>query len=279
MLKKAFIGSMAVVTASTFFFGRDAMSYLATGATSLRDAVRSEVPIEFEMERAKKEVADLIPAIHQSLKVVAEQQVSVENLRANIDQKTAALEEQEEAILALNEDLKTGDEQFVYAGHTYSVNEVQRDLTERFNRFKTAENTLKDQQQILAAKEKALEQHRSTLEDMLSQKKTLEVELERLMARMQMINARKQISSVSVDDSQLAKAKALINEIDQKLDVEAKLLDAEGNFLGLIPVETKTEESVDIAFQVDSYFSSKPGARSSELDAVDAKIVSLDESK
>ncbi|MCA9074176.1 MAG: hypothetical protein KDA93_04020 [Planctomycetaceae bacterium] len=277
MFKKAFIGSLAVVTASTFFFGRDALSYLTTGASSLREAVRSEVPIEFEMERAKQEVAELVPAIHKSLKIVAEQQVSVENLRTNIDQKTAALEEQEEAILALNEDLKSGDTQFVYAGHSYTSNEVQRDLTERFNRFKTAEATLKDQQTILTAKEKALEQHRNTLEDMLSQKKTLEVELERLMARMQMINARKQISSVSVDDSQLARAKALISEIDQKLDVEAKLLDAEGNFLGLIPVETKTEESVDIAFQVDSYFGSGSDARSAELDAIDAKIVSLDE--
>ncbi len=277
MLKKAFIGSMAVITASTFFFGRDALSYLTTGASSLREAVRSEVPIEFEMERAKHEVAELVPAIHKSLKIVAEQQVSVENLRSNIDQKTAALEEQEEAILALNEDLKTGDEQFVYAGHSYSVNEVQRDLTERFNRFKTAEATLKDQQLILTAKEKALESHRSTLEDMLSQKKTLEVELERLMARMQMIAARKQISSVSVDDSQLAKAKSLISEINQKLDVEAKLLDAEGNFLGLIPVETKSVETVNIALQVDSYFGSNSDARSSNLDAIDAKIVSLDE--
>ncbi len=277
MFKKAFMGSLAVVTASTFFFGRDAVSYLKTGASSLREAVRSEVPIEFEMERAKHEVAELVPAIHKSLKIVAEQQVQVENLRANIDQKTTALAEQEEAILALNEDLKTGDEQFVYAGHSYTVNEVQRDLTERFNRFKTAEATLKDQQLILTAKEKALESHRGTLEDMLSQKKTLEVELERLMARMQMISARKQISSVSVDDSQLAKAKSLISEIDQKLDVEAKLLDAEGNFLGLIPVETKPEVSVDIALQVDSYFGSKSDARSSELDAVEAKIVSLDE--
>ncbi len=277
MFKKAFMGSLAVVTASTFFFGRDAVSYVTTGVSSLREAVRSEVPIEFEMERAKHEVAELVPAIHKSLKIVAEQQVSVENLRANIDQKTAALEEQEEAILALNEDLKTGDEQFVYAGHSYTSNEVQRDLTERFNRFKTAEATLKDQQQILTAKEKALEQHRSTLEDMLSQKKTLEVELERLMARMQMIAARKQISSVSVDDSQLAKAKSLISEINQKLDVEAKLLDAEGNFLGLIPVETTPEVSVDIALQVDSYFGSKSDIRSGNLDAVDAKIVSLDE--
>ncbi len=276
MLKKAILGSLAVVTASTFLFGRDAVSYLTTGASSIRDAVRSEVPIEFELERAKKAVEELVPEIHRSLKVVAEQQVEVENLRATIEKKTAALEEQEEAILALNEDLKSGDEQFVYAGYSYTANEVQRDLTERFNRFKVAEATLKDQQQILAAKEQALESHTETLEGMLSQKKDLEVQLEQLMARMQMIQARKQISNLSIDDSKLAQVKSLINEIDKKLDVEAKMLDAEGNFLGLIPVETKTNVPVDISEQVASYFS---GDAEAPVDAVDAKIASFEDAE
>ncbi len=276
MLKTAVMGSLAVVTAGSFFFGRDAVSYVTTGASSLRNAVRSEVPIEFEMERAKHEVEQLVPEIHRSLKVVAEQQVEVENLRATIEKKAVALGDQEEAILALNEDLKSGDEQFVYAGYSYTANEVQRDLTERFNRFKVAEATLKDQQHILAAKEQALSSHTETLEGMLSQKKDLEVRLEQLMARMQMIQARKQISSLSIDDSKLAQVKSLINEIDKKLDVEAKMLDAEGNFLGLIPVETKTNVPVDISEQVASYFS---GDAAGPVDAIDAKIASLEDAE
>ncbi|MBX3437434.1 MAG: hypothetical protein KF861_08095 [Planctomycetaceae bacterium] len=272
MLKKAILGSLAVASASGFFFGRDAVSYLKTGVASVRDAVRSEVPIEFEMERAKKEVEALIPEIHKSLKLVAEQQVDVEKMRKTVEQKAAALAEQKEAILALKEDVDSGGTQFVYAGRTYTVSEVQRDLTERFNRFKVAETTLKDQESILAAKEQALGSHTETLEGMLSQKKDLEVQLEGLMARMQTIQARKQISDLSIDDSKLARAKSLVNEIGKKLDVEARLLDAEGNFVGLIPVETKTEVPVDISEQVASYFSGKTGGN---LDAVDAKIASL----
>jgi DNA repair exonuclease SbcCD ATPase subunit len=270
MLKKAIIGSVAVVATSTFFFGRDALSYLTTGASSLRNAVRSEVPIEFELERARQEVEELLPAIHDSLRIVAEQQVDVENLRTTIERKQAALEEQEEAILALNEDLKSGEAHFVYAGHSYSAKEVQRDLAERFNRFQTAEATLQDQQQILTSKEQTLQANTDKLEGMLSQKKDLEVQLERLTAKMQTIAARKQISNLSIDDSQLARAKSLINEIDKRLDVEAKMLDAEGNFLGLIPVEMKTEAPVNIAEQVDAYFENDRGI----CDAVDAKIAS-----
>lgn len=270
MLKKAILGSLAAASAGGFFFGTDAVSYMKTGVSTIRDAVRAEVPIEFEMERAKKEVQDLVPEIHRSLKLVAEQQVEIEKMRSLIDKKSASLDEQKEAILALKEDLDSGNTEFVYAGRTYTVNEIQRDLTERFNRFTIAEATLKDQQNILVAKEQALTSHTETLEGMLSQKKDLEVQLEGLMARMQTIQARKQISDLSIDDSKLARAKSLINQIDKKLDVETKILDSEGNFVGLIPVESKPVVAEDISERVASFFSAK-----GKVDAVDAKIASL----
>lgn len=275
MLKKAIVGSVAAATLGTMMFGGDAVSYVKTGFNEVHDAVRAEVPIEFELERARDEVEALVPEIHKSLKVIAEQQVEVENLKQTIDYKQASLDEQEEAILALNEDLKSGDTQFVYAGHKYTSNEVQRDLTERFNRFKVAKDTMSAQQQILAAKEKSLDAHSQTLEGMLSQKKDLEVQLERLDAKMRTVAARKQISSLEIDDSKLAKAKSLIAEIDKKLDVEARMLDAEGNFAGLIPVETKTQVPEDISEQVASYFD--PSA--AQPDAIDAKIVALEEAE
>lgn len=273
MMKKAIVGSLAAATLGTMMFGGDAVSYMKSGFNEVHDAVRAEVPIEFELRRARDEVAALVPEIHKSLHVIAEQQVEVENLQATIEHKQAALEDQEEAILALNEDLKSGEAKFVYAGHKYTAGEVQRDLAERFNRFKVAEETVKAQREILEAKQKALAAHTQTLEGMLSQKKDLEVQLERLDAKLRTVEARKQISSLEIDDSKLAKAKSLIKEIDKKLDVEARMLDAEGNFTGLIPVETKTEVPVDISEQVAKYFDGD----ASKVDAVDAKIVSLDE--
>ena len=273
MLKKAIVGTVATAAVGTLMFGTDALSYMSTGYNEVREAVKSEVPIEFELERARHEVDEIVPEIHKWLHVIAEQQVEVENLKETIARKAAALEDQEEAILALNEDLKSGDTKFVYAGHKYTSKEVQRDLAERFNRFKVAEETLSSQKQILADKEKALATHSNTLEDMLSQKKDLEVQLERLEAKMRTVEARKQVCSLDIDDSKLSKAKSLMAEIDKKLDVEARLLDAEGNFAGLIPVETKTEVPVDISDQVAKYFDGTV-----EFDAVDAKIVSLETS-
>lgn len=257
MLKKAVVGSLAVATLGTFVFGRDAWSYLRTGAQSVREAVKSEVPIEFEIERARREVEQLLPEIRKSLHVIAQEQVEVEHLGEAIAKREASLEGQEEAILTLSADLKSGGTQFVYAGRNYDAKAVQRDLAERFNRFKVTEDTLRREREVLVAKETALESHRETLESMLSQRKDLGVELERLEARLRTVEARKQISELNIDDSQLARVKALIREIDKKLDIEDELLNAEGNFSGLIPIEKESDVPADIAQQVQEYFSSR----------------------
>ncbi len=255
MIKKAAYGTLAVVTIGGMVFGTDVFSYARTGFHSAQSKIRSEVPLEFEIERAREEVAQLLPEVRKSMHVIAEEQVAVANLQKSIEKRELALEDQEEAILSLNADLKSGDAQFVYAGHAYTQREVEKDLAERLNRFKTADETLKREQELLSAKEKALNTHRETLEGMLSQRKSLEVELERLEARLKTINARKQIASIEVDDSQLNRVKTIIQKIDKRLDVEDAVLTADGDFSGLIPVEKEIEvEDVNIVDAVDDYF-------------------------
>ncbi len=116
-------------------------------------------------------------------------------------------------------------------------------------------------------KEQALRTHRETLEGMLSQRKGLEVELERLQARLSTIEARKQISGLEIDDSKLAQVRGLISEIDKRLDVEDAVLAAEGDFSGLIPVEQQAEEEAteNIASRVDEYFSKKSTVQPAQL--------------
>lgn len=256
MVKKIVMGSLALTVVGGLIFGRDALSYVRTGCKSVQENVRSNVPIEFEIQRARQEVAQLLPEIRKSVTLIAQQQVEVDRLAKSIEKREAALAEQEEAILSLSADLKSGDTQFVYAGHKYSQSEVEKDLADRFSRFQIAEDTVKREHELLVSKETALKTHRETLESMLSQRKGLEVELERLEARLRTVEARKQISTLAIDDSQLARVKDLISTIDERLDVEDAVLATEGNFSGLIPVEEqKTEEETkDIASKVDSYF-------------------------
>lgn len=254
MIKKVAAGSLALATLGTVIFGRDAYSYLCTGVDSVRDSVRGEVPVEFEIERARHEVEQLVPEIRKSMHLIAREQVECEHLSEAIARRELELENQEEAILALNAHLKSGETRFVVAGRTYNDMEVQRDLAERFNRFKTAEEALKADQSTFAERQKALQAYRDALEGMLSKRKNLEVELDRLEARVRTIAARKSISDIAIDESQLARCNTLIRDIDGKLDVEEKLLDADASFVGLIPLEDEMPVPADLSAQVDSYF-------------------------
>jgi chromosome segregation ATPase len=153
----------------------------------------------------------------------------------------------------------------VYAGRTYTVNQVEKDLAERFNRFKVAEETLHREQEILSAKQSALDANRRKLEGMLSARKDLEVEIERLEARHRSVQAAEAVSELEIDDSALQRARTLIADLNKELDVRERVLDSEGKFTGLIPVEAgSTETPADIADQVARYF----GRTSSSVEPV-----------
>lgn len=253
-VKKILIGSAAAASVGAFVFGRDMCSYVRTGAHAVRETIKREVPVEFEIERAKEMVKQLTPEIHRSLHAIASEEVNVEQLQKSIARRTTDMEGQQEAILSLSGDLKTGSTRLTYSGRSYGVKEVQKDLAERFNRFKVAEDTLGRERDIMNSKDKALTAHRQKLEGMLSARKDLEVEIERLQARLQSLQAAESMSNLQFDDSALNRAKSLVAELNKELDVRERVLDAEGNFTGLIPVETKADTPKDIAEQVEKYF-------------------------
>ncbi len=268
MLRKAIVGIVAVFVIGGLILGKEVFSYARTGLSTARKNLRAEVPVEFEISRARQEVERLLPQVRKSLHVVAEEQVEVAQLQSSIAKKEKQLVTQEQAILSMTRDLRGKDSKFTYAGHRYTRPDVEKDLAERFNRFKIAEETVKRERQVLAAKESALAASRKTLEGMLSQRKTLEAELERLDARLRTVQARKEINGLQVDHSQLSRVKTLIAQIEKRLDVEDAVLAAEGDLNGLIPVEQedKEEDAEDIATAVESYFGKTVEERKAETD-------------
>ena len=255
MLKKGLLGLAVAALIGTFVLGREGVSYFRAGCQNVRNAVKAEVPIEFEIERARSLVDQLVPDIRQCMHVVAEQQVDIEHRQTQLAQKEVEIAKQKDAILALRSDLGTGKSAFVYAKHSYTAGDVKRDLASRFERFKAAEEMLQADRKILTAREQTLIANREKLENMLQAKKDLEVKLEQLQARIHTVKAAEAVSQLAIDDSNLSHARKLITELNKQLDVKQKMLDVEGRFVGLIPVET-VEPAVptDLDKQIDAYF-------------------------
>jgi len=260
MLKKALIGTGAAAALGTFVFGTSALSYMETGVHEVREAVRSEVPLDFEIARAKQEIEKIAPEIERCMHVIAEQQYDIEQREVDMTRRQTDLAVQKEAILALRSDLDSGKDAFVYASRRFSAEDVREDLARRFDRFKTAEETLGRDQQVVDARRKALAANEEKLDNMLAVKKELAVKIENLEARLAAVQASEAVSDLNIDDTQLARAKELIRELDKQIGTRETLLSNEGRFTGGIPVETDRDEKQaveNVEEQVDAYFSNE----------------------
>lgn len=242
------VGTLGVVgLAST-----GAWSYVKTGYHSAGETVRDSVPIEWEIKRARQMIADLKPEIARNLHVVAREEVGVKNLSEQIVSKEEQLAKSKGEILRLSGDLESGSVRFVYAGRTYTGDQVREDLSNRFKQFKVSEQTTGKLSQVLAAREKNLDAARRKLDEMLSAKRELEVEVENLQARLTMVEVAQTSNPVSIDDSHLSSTRQLLDSIRTRIDVVERLVDSEGVLNGTIQLEETT--SPEILSEIADYF-------------------------
>jgi len=252
MIRKLLIGTAAAVGLGALLLGTDVLSYVGTSASKVRAGVKNSIPLQFEIERARRMVENLVPDIRQNMHVIAEEEVTIEELDKEIAAAEKNLDQERERILALRKDLQSGKDAFRYAGRSYSSQQVKADLAHRFDRFKTVESTMKTKAQILEARKKSLEGSRAKLDGMLAAKRDLEVQVENLEAQLKVVQAAQTTSKYQFDDSQLSKAKQLVGEIRKRLDVAQRIVDQEGKFDDGIPIDESTPD--DVVEQIDAYF-------------------------
>jgi chromosome segregation ATPase len=252
MVKKVILGVAAGCLLAGFFFGRDAWSYMSTSAGWVKDSVKSSVPMEFEIERARTMIKNLVPDIQQNMHVIAKEEVEVERLAKQIAAQEEKLTADRSNILKLKSDLASNRDRYEYGGRVYTVSQVKQDLGNRFERFKTADATLGSLREIHTARQKSLDAARQKLEGMLAAKRTLEVDVENLEAKLKMVEAAQTTSEFAFDDSRLSRCKELIGELRTRLDVAAKMVDAKDSFQSEIPLTPSVSD--DIVDEVTEYF-------------------------
>ncbi len=252
MLKKSIFAAAGVFLLSALFFGRDAVSYVGTSIGWFKDSIKASVPVEFEIERARKMVRDLVPDIRRNMHVIAKEEVEVERLESQIAEAEKNLDSEKGKINRLTADLSSANGRFVYVGRSYSAEKVKTDLANKFARYKTKDATLASLRDIHSARIRGLEAARQKLDDMMVAKRKLKVDLEHLEARLKMVEAAQTASDYSFDDSNLGRAKELVSDLRTRLDVAERMVSAEGDFQGEIPMEEPAPD--DILEQVAEYF-------------------------
>ncbi|MBX3424809.1 MAG: hypothetical protein KF688_03930 [Pirellulales bacterium] len=252
MFKKIILASLAALLVGGLVMGSGVGSYISTGCERVADNVKDAVPTEFQIDRARKMVRDLEPEIRRSMHVIAKEEVEVGELDRRIEAARAKADKDKSDIMRLQSDLKSGRNVFRYAGTSYSAHQVKEDLSRRFTRFKTADATLESLTQMRDARARNLDAARQKLTAMMGSQRQLQVEVENLEAKLKLVQVAEASCEVQFDDSQLARAKQLMADIRAKLDVAAKLANADTEFHEEIVLDLPTPE--DVVDQVAEYF-------------------------
>ena len=167
-------------------FGTHAPSYVKTAYHKVRRDAKNAVPLPFDIERAREEIASLEPAIRDNIEKLARAEVEVEHLDKEIVAIRTNMDAEKKALLTLRESLKTGE--YRLAGHSsvaYTEDEVKADLARRYDAYNNVKVILEAKESTLKAKQSEIVAFRKQLETMMAQKKELSTKLDKIEAKLQ----------------------------------------------------------------------------------------------
>lgn len=226
MIKWGLIGIVGLGATSYFLFGDNAVNYITTMAGSVKDSVRGQIPIEFELKRAENLIEDIGPQIHQCKKDLARQEVQLDNLTADVSRLDRAVTTGE-SKLKMGAELLASDGQANYqlAGGLYSRERVEIDLERTFDNFKQNKSMLHSKRALIERQTRAVAAARSKLDAVRAEEVRLIDLIGQLKTQKAQVDALKASSKNFVlDDTALGQAKKVLAEVKERLDIAQKML-------------------------------------------------------
>jgi len=264
IIKYGVLGIAGTALAGGVLFGTDLCSYGRSSVRSVQAVVKDNVPIEFELRRARDLVDDIVPEMQANVRLIAQQEVEIADLRGEIERAQRAVEEERNRVDKLRTGLSTPQTSFTFNRITYSRDQVKEELGRRFDGLKEAEIVLTGKQRLLSNRERSLAAAVQAMDRMRGQKSLLESQIAALDAQHRLVQAASVGSSVAIDNTKLAQTERLIAQIKKQLDVAERVLAHESRFVTPIQVDAVSE--ADLLREVDEHFATD--AKHAESDDV-----------
>jgi chromosome segregation ATPase len=250
-VKKGLLGAAVLAGTSFLVFGTSAPSYFRTAVHKARHAAKDAVPIQFEIDRARQEIADLEPAILNNREELARAEVDVEQLEREVATVKANLAKEKATMVALRE--RVSDVKLAGSGRNgYTAEEIKAELASRIDHYRNVNKILENKESTLKARRQAVVAARQKLTEMAHQKKALATKVETIQARLQAIEATQDKNEFNFDDSALARAKQTVSDLEKRLEVKARVAEMEGHFSG--PGLPSVEPGRDVIKEFDEEF-------------------------
>jgi len=268
MVKKGVLGAALGAGALALLFGTAAPSYFWTGVERVQTAAKSKVSIPFDIERARRDVAQLDEPYKETIAVVANLEEDVKTLEGEIAAHRANLGQEQAEMAALRNSLVSGDYRLTGGGSAYTARDLKVDLARRIDQYKDSERVLAEKETTLKHKKQAVRAAMAQLNTIKSQRQTLLVQIDEVEAKFKALESSRQLNEFNFDTSALARAKKTVAELKRRLNVEARKADLEGRFADK-QVTVNLDADRDVVKEFDSKFGSvapAPADKSADKD-------------
>lgn len=254
MIKYSAACLIAVLVGGFLLLGSDFSSMIKTSARSIQSSVKESVPVEFELNRAKEKINEILPDMQSQVRMIAEEEVAIARLEKEVQQDTQRLERQEKQLTDLRGQMRTQRVSFSVGRLKLDRQQLANHLQTRFDHFKQARLSLDSKQRLLEKRSQGLTAAVAVLEQMRIRQSELELKVEALAAQHRLIKASQIETGTLVDGSQLSQADRLLDQIETRLAVAQRVMDYQSE-----PFEAVAEKeavSADVVLsEIDAYFS------------------------
>lgn len=256
MCKKMTLGVLGLALVGGLLFGGNLIPYVSTAVSKARTAAKQQVPIEFQIDAAQKQLEKIHPEIQMMVRQIAKEKSQLNRMEKELVSNKSSLETSHDQMMTLKEHLASGDQFYVAANSkTYANSRVREDLSHRFAMYKTARETIDSQEQVVESRKSAIDAALARLDEAKSLQRELEVTIENLRARNRVNQVAKTASSIDIDSSELARAASMLEDIGAQIDADAEMMQLAPKYLGQIPVSKDSVlDDQDILQQMTEYF-------------------------
>ena len=257
MFKKTVLFAGGLTLVGFLIFGGSVFSHVKQGLGWVQNQVRDNVPVEYELQRARQLLQASDGQIRDCKRVVAEKQVEIRYLESDVEKLDT---KRNDARAKLEQQKKFLDkDQPVYRvrGRRMSRNLVEHDARRRLSRVKAWDKMLVAKRARLDALEKNLHYAQETLEKVISQRAHLESTVDMLETKLRQTEAMKAASlNIDFDDSKLAQAANIIKDCGQRLDVMQQMIE---NDRPAWDTDVVPEEFGDVTADISNYLGDDGG--------------------
>lgn len=255
LIKWGVIAVVATAVVGSLAFGRHAGSYLETAAQSFRDGVRDSIPIEFELEHAEDLIEDVEPQLEEALTELAQAHVDLERAREAAEGLEIQIARQELQLRG-----QIDPEAAVGAAH-FGTGDGERlrnaRLARVFDAYRANKRAFEQKLELIARQEQAVADAEDHVQKVRLEKRRLEQQIQDLRIKQRQLEALDASTrTIDVDDTALSRARDVLDRLENRLDVQTRLLEHEARVEAPRPGADR-----DVVGEVREYFEQESTGR------------------